>query len=321
MKRVLILKPRLDVMFKESYVPEERGPISPIRKHWKNFVDLCYMEHLKRGDEVQILELPLWQFTPKIVQDIGPDLVYVPHREQHNFTVPKRAECIETRYYMQTVFPWRFYVDSLGYAGGASFYPMDLKDGDKNGPWFDILREYALSGKSKVDQPPKGRCTIDGDYVFFPCQIPHDWTILHHSKVTVEEALERTCEATQEFGINLVVKGHPVNPGSMDNLKKICTKYKNTTWLNGISIHDIIPRAKAIVVVNSGTGMESLLYLKPVITFGRAEYDIVSFKIGDLQDILEEKSNPNEVEIRKFFDVWCKMTFDTTNQQDFSKLY
>lgn len=324
MKKVLILKPRLDVMFKKGPVPMERGPIAPIRIHWKNFVELCYEEHRKRGDNVQILELPLWQFTPKIIEDINPNIVYIPHRESHSFSV---SSPIEARYYMQTVFPWRFYVDSKGFAGGASFYPLKLFKTTDSTQWFDKLREYSLSGKSKFDQPQKGRALTDKvePYIFFACQIPHDETIKHHSAVTVEQALEETLKASQKHKYNVIVKGHPVNPGSMENLKKISTKYTNSIWVDDVSIHDLIPKAKAVVVVNSGVGMESLLYLKPVITFGRAEYDVVTFSVdlnGKMYDLIKdvEHLKVNEEEIKEFFDIWCNLTYDTTNNLDFVKL-
>jgi len=325
MKRILILAPRLDVMFKKGPVSAARGSISPIRVHWQNFVHMCSQEHQKRGDTVQILELPLWQFTPKIVEDINPNIVYIPHRESHNF--PIATPDIEARYYMQTVFPWQFYVDSKGFAGGASFYPLKLSKAPSSTKCFDELREYAISGKSKFDQPQKGKISTEmvEPYVFFACQIPHDETIKHHSNVTVEQALEETLRAANKHNINVIIKGHPVNPGSMENLKKISTKYHNYIWVEDVSIHDLIPNAKAIVIVNSGVGMESLLYLKPVITFGRAEYDVVTFSAdlnGKMYDLIGDVENLkiNEEEIKKFFDTWCNITYNTTNRLDFIKL-
>ena len=47
------------------------------------------------------------------------------------------------------------------------------------------------------------------------------------------------------------------------------------------SIHDIIPGAQAVVTLNSGVGFESLLYEKPVVCLGRADYGGVAFPLRD----------------------------------------
>lgn len=313
--RTLILSPRLDVTFKEGPVPIQRSPIPEIRTHWANFVSRIADLTNKQGHDVEILELPLWQFTPEMVIGKNPDLVYVPHKEKHSFELPSH---IEVLYYMQSVFPWIFYIDKQGYAGGASYYTrMDelISIGNPNGWMFDNLRHLALLGVSKFKQPQRGSfdSSVFGNYLFFACQLPHDHTIKYHSDVSVEKALETTCEMANKLGLNLVVKGHPVNPGSMEGLKSICAKYRNTIWVDDISIHDLIPNARAVVVVNSGVGMESLLYLKPVITFGRAEYDSLTFKASSDGFNMMINSDPiiDKIRVRKFFDIWSQLTFDT----------
>lgn len=331
MKKVLILTPRLDIMFKRGPVPVERGPIAPIRVHWQRFAEGAANEHRKRGDKVHVLELPNWQFTPELVCQMKPDIVYVAHKEEHSFPIPE-IENIDVRYYMQTVFPWRFYVDPIGFAGGSSIDPWTLIEmGDEDSGSFEKLRDYSLAGGSKFDQPNSQNIKFSDEYVFFPCQIPHDETIKYHSDVTVEQALEHTIYACKELGYKLIVKGHPVNPGSMASLKAVAEGHQNVIWLDDVSIHDLIPNAKAVVVVNSGTGMESLLRLKNVVTFGRAEYNCVANALAErsplyqdpIKDVVEAISNEenvSEYKIKKFFDGWCKWTIDTSEKSDFSKL-
>lgn len=317
--KVLFLQPRMDVAFKEGPVSDVRGPIPPIRQHWLNFVAHAAAEHRRRKDQVTVLEHPLWKFTPEMVMEMKPDLVYVPHREKHSFAVSSTK--IRVLYYMQSVFPWIFYVDPLGFAGGSSMYPMNIKDGNARSKKFDELYNYVKSGASKFEQPPT-RGFPEKDYVLFLCQIPHDQTILYHSNVKVEDALRDTLEVTKRLGMHLVVKGHPVNPGSMTEMKSMCAKYKHSEWYSDISIHDLIPNARAVVVVNSGTGMESLLYLRPVVTYGRCEYDVVTMK-AKLNDNLDQcitKPQIDEKNVRRFFDKWCNLTYDTTNLETFKKL-
>lgn len=327
MKKVLLLSPRLDCMFKKGPVPFETSPIPPIRKHWRNFVERVIAEYSSRSDiSFKVLELPLWQFTPELVNELKPDILFVPHKEAHSFPV----ENCEVFYYMQTAFPWMFSVDSKGWGAGSSKYPFnnnasDTLDGVKI---FRMLQNRMNDNQSKFDQPvyqSREKINLPDYYAFFPCQIPHDETIKFHSDVTVEEALERTCIATQELGMNLVVKGHPVNPGSMQSLKEIAKKYLHVVWYDDVSIHQLIQTARCTVTVNSGVGFESLLHQVPVVTFGRSEYDCVTYKVDKDTDLgktikLASHSIFKYDEVCNFYNNWWKSCYDSTNGEDFIKL-
>ena len=310
---ILILSPRLDVTFKEGPVPIQRGSIPPIRIHWQKCVSRILEEHLDRGDNVKVLELPLWQFESKKVTDYY-DLVYVPHRESHSFPISNGR----ARYYMQSVFPHLFYIDTKGFAGGSSFYPLNTEDASFSPETFELLRMKFDLGISKFEQPEM-REFPHKDYVLFTCQIPHDDTIRYHSDVTVEEALFKIIESTPK-NQSIVVKGHPVNPGSMEKLKKISSSYPNTIWIDNFNIHSLIKNSKVVATVNSGTGMEALLHKKPVITFGKCEYDCVT--MHDYTRIEHYIRNPefNELEVYKFFNKWITCMFNTTGPWDFRRL-
>ena len=327
MKKVLLLSPRLDVMFKKGPVPFETSPIPPIRKHWRNFVERVIAEYSSRSDiSFKVLELPLWQFTPELVNELKPDILFVPHKEAHSFPV---NNC-EVYYYMQTAFPWMFSVDSKGWGAGSSKYPFnnnasDTLDGVKI---FRMLQNRMNDNQSKFDQPvyqSREKINLPDYYAFFPCQIPHDETIKFHSDVTVEEALERTCIATQELEMNLVVKGHPVNPGSMQSLKEIAKKYLHVVWYDDVSIHQLIQTARCTVTVNSGVGFESLLHQVPVVTFGRSEYDCVTYKVDKDTDLgktikLASHSIFKYDEVCNFYNNWWKSCYDSTKGENFIKL-
>ena len=323
MRKVTILFPRLDVTFKEGPVPEGRGPIPPIRVHWQNVGDRILQAHRKKGDWVQYIEKPLWQFTPEFVESLEADIVYVPHKSSDTFPIADICKT-EVRYYMQTVFPWQFYIDSKGFAGGASRYPFDF-DVDREippGSFYAQMQARALTGESKFQQPAIGSLKIEGGrYALFLCQIPHDETIKYHSDVSVFDAMIATCEATKKLNIPLIVKGHPVNPSSMGSLYQAAKRYDHVDWIDDVSIHDLIPKAHAVVVVNSGTGMEAMLHKRPVITFGRCEYDCVSNK-ATADNIVDVLRSPvfNEKEVRAFFESWYEWTYDTRNGNSFNGL-
>ena len=71
------------------------------------------------------------------------------------------------------------------------------------------------------------------------------------------------------------MKGHPINKISMASLKALCKDKKNVVWDERGNVFDYIYHSKSVCVVNSGTGFESILMCKPVVCFGRAEYDTV----------------------------------------------
>jgi hypothetical protein len=319
MRKVVILFPRLDVTFKEGHVPEGRGAIPPIRVHWQKMGERLLNHHRIKGDDVLFIEKPLWMFTTEFAESLDADIIYVPHKSTDTFPVRNK----EVRYYMQSVFPFQFYVDSKGFAGGASRYPFDVDWHREvpHGSFYSQMIARALAGESKFDQPPQQAIYLPDDYFLYLCQIPHDETIKYHSDVTVPEALEATCKATELLNTPLIVKGHPVNPGSMASLIEIAKRYNHVYWVDNISIHDLIPNAKAVIVVNSGTGMETLLHKTPVVTFGRCEYDCVSNKAttDNIVDVLRDPKF-DEKAVRAFFESWYEWTYDTRSSKSFERL-
>lgn len=304
--KVLILKPRLDVTFKQGQVPKHRGSIAPIRVHWENFVNKKFKNHQILGDQVTVIEKPLWKFSNHIVEEYDCDLVYIPHKEHHNFPIHGLQY---PRYYMQTVFPWLFTVNGHGWGAG-----MNVRVGDitiPHGPHYKELKAWADANNSKFNQPKSDPLTEKG-YIFFPCQIPHDETIKHHSKVSVSEALKITAEWCKENGKTLIVKGHPVNPGSMAPLREIANKYDCVKWRDSYSVHDLIKNCEAVFCVNSGVGMEALIHLKPVFHFGEAEYSQAAIKVknGNIQEAWD-LPRYSEYHMKNWLETWVDFCYDT----------
>jgi hypothetical protein len=317
-----MLAPRLDVNFKYNpaiqKIPKEVGPTPVGRQPWNDFINCVEKMYVQKGYEFEKVEMALWQFNTKMIKNYSADYVFIPHKEHHNLGVKEMIP----QYYMQTTFPWIFTVDTKGWAGGASVYPYDsLMPDTTDSKVFNSLRDRALNNKSKFEQPDYKQVNLPDDYVLFACQIPHDETIKYHSKVGVGKALIYTCEATKKLGIPLVVKGHPMNPDSMIGLKNSLKSYTHVTWLEKVSIHQLIEKSKCVVVVNSGVGMEALLHKKPVVTFGQAEYDCVT-NHATKETIEQVLTNLvyDEDRVIRFFDGWYHWAYDTTDISTFSKL-
>jgi hypothetical protein len=321
--RVLFLMPRLDCTFKEGYVPAERGPIVPIREHWKTFALKVAEEHTRRGDQMTVLELPLWQFLQHNIQQTCDtyqyDRVYIPHKEFRNFPITGRCK---PYYYMQTQFPWIFSVDSQGWGSGASAYPF-LSEPTDDSSAFDTLRAVCQTGQSKFGQVPRGTNLdkLPSSFLFFPCQLPHDETIRFHSSWSVERALDETCDLALRMGQYLVVKGHPVNPGSMQPLREIVHSKRDARliWLDEINIHDVLTLADVTITVNSGVGFESLLAQTSVLNFGEAEYDTATTKVtATMLQSSELTFQFNKQIVNGFFKRWTAWTYNT--HESFSHL-
>lgn len=274
---VLILSPRLDVTFKEGPVPDQRGSIPPIRIHYKNFIESLEKSHKEKNDSVTVLEKPLWQFSKTSMEEIGEwekqyDLVYFPHK--NNFQLPQFLYSkLRIKYYMQMVFPWLFQIDEQGWGPTSSVYPIMANPNTvKNDEFINLLRDKQKQGKSKFDQPSISEWN-EKDYVLFICQIPHDESIKFHGNgVSVLEALSHTVNWCLANNKKLIIKGHPVNPGSMQEMKNTFPE-SNFDWKDSMNINDLLKNSRVVVTVNSGVGMEALLYNKQVVIFGKADYD------------------------------------------------
>ena len=318
--KVLLLSPFLDAPFKKSAGTHRSGHIIPIRQYWKNFIEGTIQKHRDRGDDVTVIENYQWYFN-EMSKDVFKhyDRVYIPHRNSAQYEYHES----NARYFHQTVFPWLFTIDSKGWGGTNSKHPFDYHSGKDLGV-FENLQKRIAANDSKFDQPMDNHwIPPKGDYIFFPCQIPHDETILFHSDVGVVEALTNICSWANQNKIQVVAKGHPINPGSMEQCQQVTVRFDNVTWVDNCSIHDALSNCKAVYTINSGVGMEALLHEKPVVTFGKSEYDCVTYNATvdtmegawDYVNAWDGDKDPSYMlgEYRKFMDCFVGYCVDSSN--------
>lgn len=322
-QRILFIKPRLDLPFQAKVTDKFKSDPDlenkPLRKFWAKFLDISIQALRSRSNnELEILQIPLYQLGTRCVDINKYDIVYVPHKEVNNFKLSN----IECRYYMQTSLPWLFSIDRQGWASNTSVYPYDqLFKSTTDYKLINLYRNLITSNQSKFEQPEYKELNLPKDYVLFTCQIPTDYVITNHSKVGVSHALIATCEATAKLNIPLVVKGHPLRLDLMKGLRLSVEKYKHVTWINTASIHQTIASSIKVVTVNSGTGMEALIHGKPVITFGNAEYDCVTTH-ANRDNIVSaiEQAGYDEERTSKFFDAYTEWCYDVNDLDSFLKL-
>ena len=80
-KKVLILKPRLDLPFKRFGLEIKKDNIEPIRVHWQNFVDKLHEYHVMKHDKVVVVEEQRWKFNWTMAEQFYEDIVYTSYRE------------------------------------------------------------------------------------------------------------------------------------------------------------------------------------------------------------------------------------------------
>ena len=223
---------------------------------------------------------------------------------------------------MQMVIPDYFSVNKTGWLAGATYAPINYKDGDELADSFDVLSTRSKNNMSKFDQPKRMYADFPyRDYILFPCQLPHDETIQWHSKISVEQALHCVISYCEQRNKKLIVKGHPVNIASMEPLKLLTVSSSVTEYVEKGSIFDFIEYANLVCVVNSGTGFESILMNKPVVMFGNAEYDKVVNK-ANLNNYMEVMASASydATQYRKFVNRWTTIMYNTDDSISFRKL-
>ena len=340
--KVDIYLPRLDIPFKKSPVPKERFPVGELRQHWAAFVKVLANSSQKNGHKTRVIEAPLWTITPDLVkkQSANSDKIFIPHKMQKNWHLDDRI-----LYYMQMVIPNIFSIDCLGWCASSSIHPIPLSASiDQNA--LKILRQRTIDRKTKFPQNTKYSTSELGliNYIFFPCQLPHDETIAYHSDISVQDALEALLYWRSNTNLNLpiVIKGHPANLGAMKPLKEIYMKYlpklgsNNILWIDDIDIHDLLKNSLAIFTINSGVGFEALLHNKPVYTFGYSDYQSGVHKIvygGSLENAskdiqyhlnLQTRSNAYRKDISdkcgRMVSSWYNAYYDYNNPSKFDRL-
>ena len=263
----VILAPRLDIPFKQFSIVRENTVNEPIREYWKNFIDD------KVGEGYFEVSSPRWMFNSKIEKYFPKAKeILVPHVEQHNWNGGANAY-----FYMQTVFPWLFTIDPLGWAGGASYIDSFDPKAEYSGDTYYMMKEKLGNGKFAHLQTTKTPWhLIDKDnYIIVPLQLPHDETIKYHSDFSVEHFVTQLCYManTRDDLPQLVFKGHPVNLASMEPLKEIIEGgFNNVLYTAEGNFNELVSNAQAMFVLNGGSGQEAMLHGIPVACFGRCDY-------------------------------------------------
>lgn len=344
-KMVGIYLPRFDMPWKavplkaEQLPPPLKEDTLQLRLLWKQFTTRLANALERRNVTVDVIECPSWEIRHELVDKKEFQIAFIPHRCQIDYKTGKT----KTLFYMQEYFRWVFVVNECGWSAASSVYPINTESlpvTDKD--CFRLYRRRLRAGKlgSKFAQPARrskdqllADRTIPGQqdsygvwqprpYIFLPLQIPHDQSIRYFSDVSEGDAVRALANWASERGIAVVIKPHPASRKLMSEFEKFSDGV-NTFWSEG-HVHDLISYATGVYTINSGVGFEALFHLKPVVTFGRAEYDCVSFHAtsGNLDAAwdycLQADSDALEMRYRRFVDWFLgEYAFDMSDREIF----
>lgn len=295
--RVAFYVPRLDLPWKRitgssNTTPVVSEDVIDLRLHWKRFVLLMANALERHGVPVDVHELPNWEIDRARIDQDHSSLAFVPHRCSSNFG-PGATPVL---FYMQEFFRWAFVVDEKGWSAASSQYPVQIDfEARQAGVAFDQYRARMANGQlaSKfAQQQQRSRAQLLEDnvlpstknwlgqkvlrpYIFFPIQIPTDQSIQLFSDFSVMDVITALIDWARTAQVAVVLKPHPANRKSMIPFESLADG--QTVFMSDANIKDLIEHSSAVYTINSGVGFEALLQLKPVVTFGRVEYDCVTY--------------------------------------------
>ena len=207
--------------------------------------------------------------------------------------------------------------DSKGYSGWSSLCDETINKLLKNisqkkaNKYFDKLaNKYIKNNQSKYIQPTNSDFKFpEENFIFFPLQTLND-SVMEHSYFNPLKLIKKVIKILSSKNIPLVIKQHP--RCNDKELKKYLQKQlqKGKIILFNGSIHEAISKATTIYTINSGVGFESLLHLKPVVTFGKSDYMSMTKNINQLKFIEVNPfyllSNKRKNKIKRFIYYYIK---------------
>ncbi|TLJ01408.1 capsular biosynthesis protein [Escherichia sp. E4694] len=200
-------------------------------------------------------------------------------------------------------------MDYMGYAGYSSLADdFTYKIIDNYSKHINNIEQqisfYIKNNISKYKQSDE-EFHLESDYVFIPMQVTTD-AVASLSYIDGIKLLKLVSEYFFNTSTKVVVKRHPYcNSIEVEKLINELEK-EGKIIVSDSSVHHLIKASKAVITVNSGVGLETVIHNKPVIITGKSDYYYAATAIAkngqELRDIISdlESLNINEVFRKKF---------------------
>jgi len=257
--------------------------------HWLQFQELLIECLNELGHEIK-----QQQEHPLIHDDT--ECGWIPHNFDKRIYVhqTKREKQEGSLFWMQMHIADLFTIDTNGWGYDHSGLKDCVSYLEDKGDSIDFCEQLSdklhASGTSKIDQPQITDATPE-KFIFVPVQIPRDYTIKHHSPITVKYFIESIAAWAAENSYHVGFKMQPHSKGDKDLHEAVHYVVNNSRYVRKVegNIHELIKRSVGLFVINSGTGFEALIHGKPVATFGNCDYNRVTFN-ADIRRLDEARN-------------------------------
>jgi hypothetical protein len=226
-----------------------------------------------------------------------------------------------------------WYFGNNGYSGFSDITNKDLlKNIDiKNINYDEFYNNRIIPFISKTKYESDNRKQIESnipqnEFLFVALQVEND-SVMILKQIETIKMIERVIEVSNIVGLPVVIKCHPKAPNShkislyvkrlRDNVE---TKNKNIFISEG-NVKELLNRCKAVFIVNSGVGFEGLIRLKPVFTFGKADYNqgaYNNYSVSQIVDVLNQDTDKNK--IKQFLYHWWQEIIDFNDNTYYNKI-
>ncbi|MGN5146358.1 capsular polysaccharide export protein, LipB/KpsS family [Aeromonas veronii] len=227
----------------------------------------------------------------------------------------------------ESTIPGRISIDHNGYAGFSSFsnvfsfQPIDkIKKAsiDKFILNFREAKESKYAQREGVSNLSEGR-----GYILFPLQVQTD-SVAKLRYFDIEDALIETIDFAKEQNLCVYIKRHPYcKSESISDLINGLTVDDNV-YLTDDCIHSLIENAEFVITANSGTGLEALMYGKPVITFGKSDYGFAALESKTMDEFKSNLVVARKTKGKLNYDFLYSYLYDYTcsafSEEEISKL-
>jgi CDP-glycerol glycerophosphotransferase (TagB/SpsB family) len=248
----------------------------PGRQYWRHAARLVLELTRRQGIKARIVVLPQWEILGERLAEPGVKRFVLPHINA------AQTGSDRTWTYMQEILPDLFTFDPRGWGASATYYGASGWDKVASTSRADALVvELTQARTTKAPQRVAHTATVVAPYdVLVPLQVPGDESLQFHSDCSLEQFVDAVLGFASATGKRLLIKKHPFDQTVLASAIQARVDPNLVQVTDEGHIHDLIQRAEAVCVINSGVGFEAMLYDKPVFVFGRAIYDEVVCKVG-----------------------------------------
>lgn len=223
--------------------------------------------------------------------------------------------------YKVAYYPHLWYFNHGGYAGLSELCEHDLSNPQSE---HTINEHYTkevlpLLSKTKYEKLQQHKdITALNEFLFIPLQVAVD-RVMSMSSISTRQMCDRVIEVAKRMNLPVVLKVHPLSSPYCTNRKlaKFLSDNYSNVYVSNADVRDLLDRARATFVINSGVGFESLCRLLPTFTFGKSDYIAATyhnFTLEEIQTALE--SSIDEKKIKTFLFNWFQHILNTNNEDD-----